>query len=97
MKGGDKVRTPDIETAVLMYYEKTELTTADIKKLFEMGNTQAAKIKKQVKQTMAERGVKSWLPNSINTKVAYEVWGINIEDYERRLEKLKRLKPAERT
>ena len=92
------MKTPDIETAVRMYYEKAELTSSDIKALFDTKDTQTAKLKKQVKQRMAEMGAKSWLPNSINTKVAFEVWGIDIEDFENRLKALRRLKLyAERT
>lgn len=89
------MRTPDIETAVLMYYEKPELTTPDVKELFGIKDTHAAKLKKQVKEEMAKQGVKSWLPHSVNTRIAYEVWGIDIEDYEERLKKLKRLKPKQ--
>ena len=92
------MKSPDIETAVRLYYEKTELTSSDIKALFDTKDTQTAKLKKQVKQRMAEKGVKSWLPKSVNTKVAFEVWGIEIEDFESRLKALRRLKlNSERT
>lgn len=82
------MKSPDVETAVRLYYEKNELTNADIKALFGTGDTQTIKVKKAVKAEMAKRGVKSWLPYSVNTKVAYEVWGIDITDFERRLKKL---------
>ena len=41
---------------------------------------------------MAERNIKSWLPYSINTKVAYDVWGIDIKEYETRIKKINDLK-----
>ena len=64
------MRSPDIEMAVRLYYEKPEITNADIKELFSTGETQTIKIKKAVKEEMAKRGVKSWLPHSVNTEIA---------------------------
>lgn len=86
------MKTPDIETAVRFYYEKPELTNADIKELFGAGNNKVINMKKQVKKAMAEKGAKSWLPRSVNTKIAYEIWGMDIADYEERLNKIRRLK-----
>ena len=71
------MRSPDIEMAVRLYYEKPE--------------TQTIKIKKAVKEEMEKRGVKSWLPHSVNTEIAYEVWGIDIDNFEKRLKKLRTL------
>lgn len=90
-RGGIKMRSPDIEMAVRLYYEKPEITNADIKELFSTGETQTIKIKKAVKEEMAKRGVKSWLPHSVNTEIAYEVWGIDIDNFEKRLKKLRTL------
>lgn len=86
------MKGPDVATAVRLYYEKSELTNDDIKQLFDVSDSYLQKIKKPVKQKMAEQGVKSWLPRSINTKVAYDVWEIDIADYEARLKKLQSLK-----
>lgn len=85
------MRTPDVETAVRLYYTKSELTNADVAELFGTGESQTIKIKKMAKTEMAKRGVKSWLPYAVNTKIAYEAWGIDIDDYERRLRKLRSL------
>lgn len=85
------MRSPDIETAVRLYYEKPEINNADIASLFDTGETQTIKIKKAVKAEMAKRGMKSWLPYSVNTKIAFEVWGIDIADFENRLKKLRTL------
>lgn len=85
------MKTPDVATAVRLYYEKSELTNADIAELFSTAETQTIKIKKMAKTEMAKRGVKSWLPYSVNTKIAFEVWGIDIDEYEKRLKKLRSL------
>lgn len=39
------MRSPDIEMAVRLYYEKPEITNADIKELFSTGETQTIKFK----------------------------------------------------
>ena len=85
------MKNPNIKTAVRLYYEKPELETADIMKLFSVSTTKANNMKKDVRKRMAELGVKVWLPYSINTNVAYEVWGIDINDMEKRLKKLQSL------
>ena len=90
------LKSPDVETAVRMYYEKSELTNSDLKELLGLkSNSAICRIKKNIQQKMAEQDVKSWLPHSVNTKVAYEVIGIDIDDYERRLNKLRKLRLVE--
>ncbi|MDE7390190.1 MAG: hypothetical protein K2M82_04535 [Lachnospiraceae bacterium] len=90
------MKMPDMALAVQMYYEKPELTSADIRKLFDVCATTATRLKKKAYEAMAskEERVRTWCPNAVNTKVAYEAWGINIEDYEARLKKLKQLHNA---
>ena len=86
------MKQPDLVTAIRLYYEKTELGTQDIIELFDVSKSGAANMKKKVKQAMAEKGVKSYYPHSINTEVAYELWGIDIEKCEQRLKRLRSLK-----
>lgn len=86
------MKTPNIEKAVQLYFAKAELTNADIINLFGCGQTTAVKLKKAVKEEMAKRGLKSWLPHSVKTAVAYEVWGMDINDLQDRLKNLRRLK-----
>ena len=85
------MRSPDIKTAVQIYYAKPEIFTDDIVELFCVGKSTAQKMKNHVREVMAEKGVKVWLPHSVNTKVAFEVWGLNITNLEARLKKLQRL------
>jgi len=90
------VRIPSItsiETAVRMYYEKTELNNADVKELFgEHSSTTIAKLKKLVRERVVEENIPVWNAQNVPTKTAYEVWGLDIDDLEHRLEKLNRLK-----
>ena len=85
------MRSPDIKTAVQIYYTKPEIVTDDIRKLFSVGKSKAQRMKNEIREVMAEKGVKVWLPYSVNTEVAFEVWGLNITDLEARLKKLQKL------
>jgi hypothetical protein len=88
------MRSPDIEMAVRLYYEKPEITNADIKALFSTGETQTIKIKKAVKEEMENHLIspnEQEVPHSVNTEIAYEVWGIDIDNFEKRLKKLRTL------
>jgi len=40
---------------------------------------------------MNERSTPVWNAQRVNTEIAYEAWGLNITDLERRLKKLKAL------
>lgn len=90
------VRIPSItsiETAVRLYYEKSELSNSDVKQLF--GNHSSAtisKLKNLVRERVAAEDIPVWNAQNVPTKTAYEVWGLDIGDLEHRLEKLNRLK-----
>ncbi len=86
------MKQPDIKTALRIYYTCSELGTAEIRELFSVGNTAAAKYKRIVKKKMAEKGQRSFYPNMVNTETAFEVWGINVEALEKKLKKLQALK-----
>ena len=38
---------------------------------------------------MVDRNITVWNAQRVNTEIAYEAWGLNIADLERRLKKLK--------
>lgn len=82
---------PPLEKAVEMYYLKTELTSQDVRELFDCARATAVRIKREVLDVMAERKVRCWTPGAISTKIAYEVWGIDIDEYEKRFLKLRKL------
>ena len=90
------VRVPQvtsIETAIRLYYERTELSNADIKELFgHIANDTVSRLKRKAKALMLERGTPVWDAQRVNTEVAYEAWGLNIGNLEYRFKKLKALK-----
>lgn len=86
------MKQPDIEKAVKIYYSMVEIGTKEIKELFGVGNTSAQTMKNKVREEMAKRGIRNYYPHAVKTDIAFEVWGLNIEDLEHRLKALRRLK-----
>ena len=86
------LQVKDIETAVILYYSRIELNNSDIKKLFGCGDNTALKLKKIAKEKAIKENYQRIDARLVPTKAAYEAWGLNIEDLEKRLEKLKKYK-----
>lgn len=82
---------PDIRKAVLIYYAKNELRTKDIKELFACCGTVATRLKGIALEYIIENDVVRWNADQVNTKAAYESWGLDIKDLERRQKKLEEL------
>lgn len=91
-----RVRIPQlrsVESAVRLYYEKSELANNDIKALFDVHSSATiAKLKKLARERMAEENIPIWNSQNVNTKKAFEVWGLQIDDLEQRLKKLRELR-----
>ena len=85
------MKSPDVLTAVRIYYEKIEIGSKEIAEIFGVSNTTAVSMKKAVKQKMAEKTVKCMIRGNVNTKIAFEVWGLDIVDLEKRAAKIKAL------
>ena len=89
------VRIPQIkslETAIRIYYERIELRNADIKEIFgSLGSKTICRLKQVAKDKMKENDIPSWDAKAVNTESAYEAWGLDIADLEKRLNKLKKL------
>ena len=85
-------RPVNIDTALRIYYTYPEIGNAEIKELFgPIGSRTVVRYKEIVREEQAKRGVKTAQQFTINTEVAYELWGIDIKDLERRRNKLKQL------
>ncbi|MGN0107751.1 MAG: hypothetical protein ACI4A5_08650 [Hominilimicola sp.] len=82
----------DIDTALRIYYTYPEIGNKEIKELFGVSNTRTlARYKKDVRQAQTERGVLTSQMHTVNTEVAYAVWGIDVIDLEKRRNKLREL------
>ena len=87
-----KVPNPDIETAIRIYYQNPEIGNAQIKELVcGISETTIGKMKRIAQKLMTERGQRAFRPYTVNTVTAYEAWELDIDDLERRQQKLKKL------
>ena len=86
----------DIETALRIYYTRTQLNSSDIRKLFgKIGNNRVVKLKNIVRARMREKGIPCLSATLVHTQTAFEAWGINISALERNYEKLLALEKKE--
>lgn len=91
------VRIPqvkDIRAAIELYWSKTEIGTNDICGLFGVNRDRAAKLKAVAREEMEKRKTINYNAMCVNTEVAYEAWGLQIADLERRYAKLQKLREA---
>jgi hypothetical protein len=90
-----KMNIPNItsvETALTIYYNNPEIGNKEITALFgKHSPTTISKLKKMVKAEMDKQGLFSYGLNTIQTEMAYDVWGIDIKGLERRFKKIKEL------
>ncbi len=83
------MKVPDLKTAIKIYYQyPAGLGTKQIADLFGVSQSTAFNMKKQVQKIMRERNIKCWKSSDIHTQTAYELWGMDINDLERRYKKL---------
>ena len=81
-----------IETALEIYYKKSEIGNQDLILLFgKLSSATICKLKKAVKAEMLKRNICSYSSYKISTEIAYEIFHINVIELENRLEKLKKL------
>ena len=81
-----------ISNALKIYYENSEIGNTQIEELFDKRSTATiSRLKRAVKNEMAKRNVLSYGLNRINTSVAFDVWGLDVTDLEKRMKKLKTL------
>lgn len=72
-----------INTAVSLYYAKTELTTRDIMDIFDCSETTARNLKKAARTVQDTEGTPSYNARAVNTETAFRVWGLDIKRLER--------------
>ena len=86
------MKLPDPEKALELYYTKTEINNAEIRELFSCNSTTATRLKRSVQEAMAAKEVRTWLPGNIDVKTAFDVWCIDIDQCEKHLIKLQKLR-----
>ncbi|WP_099205627.1 hypothetical protein [Scatolibacter rhodanostii] len=89
-----RIRTRSVENvaaALKIYYSCNYIGNAEIKEIFGIGENTAINLKKLVQSAEIERNVVQAVPYKVNTKLAFEIWGIDIKALEKNYNKLKEL------
>lgn len=75
-----------------MYYAKIELSSSDIRKLFDVkSSSTVARLKKKALDLMCKEKKPMFSSHCVNTECAYRAWGLDIADLEKRYARLKKL------
>jgi hypothetical protein len=94
-KKGDLMYIPsitNIETALTIYYKHAEVGNKEIRELFGCrSSATVSRLKRLARAEMITRGVPTFNAYKINTAVAYDAWGIDIDSLEERMRKIKEL------
>jgi len=81
-----------IEGALKIYYGNSELGNKEITALFgRRSSATVSRLKRVVKAEMNRKDILSYGANKVNTAVAFDVWGIDVKDLEKRMKKMKEL------
>ncbi len=89
------MRIPEVNlaNAIRAYYTKFELNNQDIDEIFErkIGSTLMQSLKKAAKAKMIENERNSYGSYAVVTECAFDAWGLDITELEKRYSKLKKL------
>ena len=81
-----------IENALLIFHSNYEIGNNEIITLFgKISHTIVAKLKNMARDEMYAQNMNLYNSKRVNTKIAFEVWGIDIDDLEKRHKKLQEL------
>ena len=75
--------TVNIDTAVALYYSKTEITTRDICAIFGCCKTTGNLLNKQAREAQINDGVPFYNARAVNVETAFREWGLDIKRLER--------------
>ena len=80
------------EAAIRAYYGNGYIGTAEVKAIFgDMSDATACNYKRYVKDEERAREIPEVVPHHVSTKIAFEVWKIDIKELERNRQKLRSL------
>lgn len=85
-------QTRDLETALTLFYSRTELSTADILEIFGCSVSTAGKLKRRAKEEMELTETQAWNPHFVNTRCAFRSWGLDVPEMEGKLKKIQKLR-----
>jgi len=79
----------NINTALSVYYNHVEIGNKEIRTLFgDRSSATIAQLKKAAKTEMGKQGIYSYSAFKVNTAIAFQVWGLDVNDLEKRKQKI---------
>ena len=82
----------DVDAVLRAYYGTGYIGNKEISKIFGTNSSSTLRrLKRPVEDVEIERNVPKVIPNYLNVKVAFEVWGIDVPELERNRKKLQQL------
>ena len=73
------------------YYKLHEIGIKEISEMFNICRSKASQMKSDVRAEQLRRNILCFNPVCVNTELAFELWGIDIAEVEKRVTKLKKL------
>lgn len=87
-----RLNIKNVDAALRAYYGSGYIGNKEISEIFGTScNSTLANLKRSVKKVEIERGIPTVVPAHVNTKVAFEVWQIDVSELERGRKKLQAL------
>ena len=81
-----------VESALNVYYTFPQLRNVEIKQVFgNLSNAKVCQLKELAREKMNELGIPLWNATAVDTNAAYQAWGLNVTDLERRYAKMKKM------
>lgn len=83
----------NIGVAIEKYYGRYMLNSKDISEMFGgVSKSTVSKLKHEARVLMLQKGVPLWDNRHVDTKTAFEAWKLDINDLEKRYERLQKFK-----
>ena len=81
-----------VESALSVYYTYPQLRNAEIQEVFgHLSKAKVCQLKELAREKMSELGIPLWNATAVDTNAAYQAWGLNITDLERRYAKIRKM------
>lgn len=90
--GAGQIRLAEPRVLLEIYYGLPEIGNAEIRQIFGLkSDTAVRRYKLAALDLMKERGEMRYCQHSVRTETAFDAWGIDIAEVERRYNKLRKL------
>ena len=75
-----RIRIKNMKTAIDVYVNSPDIGTKEIQQLFDCSPSTARRLKRAVIEEQEKRGLSLYADGIVHTRLAFEVWHIDIKD-----------------